>query len=292
MKTGHTAPGIWQVPYAPATPVAMRLPVELLSFADLRAMDATGRRRRPQRPSFHVLAVVERGHGTHCADFVDRPLQPRTVVHLRPGVVHRWTDVEQVDGSLVLFTEGAADVDPDSGGAASSTRVLGPERWELLQAATSHLRCEYADALRSGAGETPPALRHTLMAWLVRAGTANEAEPASLEHGIFRSYRMAVEEHHKRWRHVSDYAARIGCSSRTLSRATFAATGVGAKQFLDERVMLEAKRLLAHTDITVAQLAGTLGFTQPANFTAFFTSHAGTAPTRWRNTESGGTSAP
>jgi hypothetical protein len=80
--------------------------VEVLSFERLRRMDPERRRTLPQRPDFHVLALVRSGTGRHTADFVDHPLRERSVVWIRPGVVHRWTDVEELDGPLVLFEQG------------------------------------------------------------------------------------------------------------------------------------------------------------------------------------------
>ena len=286
MKSGQLLADIWQVAFSPAgIGTSARLPVELFSFAEFRAMDVVGRRRRPQRPSFHVLAIIEEGHGAHRSDFADRQLQPQTVVHLRPGVVHQWTDVDQIDGLLVLFTPRATGVDLETANAPSITRHLDLEEWALLRAAAAHLQVEYADTLRLAASEAPAVLKHTLSALVLRADNDPAVEPATSEHVIFRVYRTAVEEHFWHWRHVNDYASVMGYSSRTISRATLSAAGVTAKQFLDERITLEAKRLLAHTDITVSELAGALGFTQAANFITFFTAHTGRAPSPWRASE-------
>ena len=76
--------GVWQVPYQPAVG-ASRLPVEVLTFAQLRRMNRAGRRTRPQRPAFHVLALIEAGAGRHRADFVDAALVPQTVAWRAPA---------------------------------------------------------------------------------------------------------------------------------------------------------------------------------------------------------------
>ncbi|MBO2456868.1 AraC family transcriptional regulator [Actinomadura violacea] len=275
--------GVWQVPYAPATNA--QLPVELLSFAELRAMDPSGRRRRPQRPSFHVVAVVDQGHGSHRADFVDHRLEPRTVVHLRPGVVHQWSDVDSVDGLLVLFTPAAIDAEPHAGDWYS-TRRLREDEWALLSAAAAHLQAEYASACTPSTSRKGRAiLRHALSAFVLRADVGDVPATAGEKHQVFRAYRGAVEEHFQHWRHVTDYATAIGYSPKTISRATMAAAGVNAKRFLDQRVIIEAKRILAHTDVTVGECSAILGFSQAANFTTFFTAHTGLAPRHWRERE-------
>ena len=56
------------------------------------------------------------------------------------------------------------------------------------------------------------------------------------------------------------------------------AVGRSAKQSVDAQAVLEVKRLLAHTEITVAECARRTGFDDPANFSKFFRARVGTAP--------------
>jgi AraC-like DNA-binding protein len=55
-----------------------------------------------------------------------------------------------------------------------------------------------------------------------------------------------------------------------------------AKEFIDRRVMLEAKRLLIHDELSAAQIATYLGFTSATNFTKFFRRHTGSSPGAFR----------
>ncbi|AZS71972.1 AraC family transcriptional regulator [Streptomyces lydicus] len=91
-----------------------------------------------------------------------------------------------------------------------------------------------------------------------------------------------------RSRRVTDYARSLGYAPRTLSRATEAAAGVGAKEFIDRRVVLEAKRLLAHGDQSAARIADRLGFADATNFSKFFQRQTGTTPIAFRVAVRGG----
>jgi AraC-like DNA-binding protein len=86
---------------------------------------------------------------------------------------------------------------------------------------------------------------------------------------------------------VADYAAALGYSVRTLTRATLAATGRTAKQHLDARILLEAKRLLVHTDASAAAVGAQLGFADAGDFTKFFRKRAGRTPLEFRATARG-----
>ena len=97
----------------------------------------------------------------------------------------------------------------------------------------------------------------------------------------FLRFRYAVEEDFRTHHDVAHYARRLGYSPRTLSRGVRAATGRTAKDYLCERLLLEAKRLLAHDQLSQAQCGQRLGFSDAANFSAFFLRETGLRPGAW-----------
>lgn len=111
-------------------------------------------------------------------------------------------------------------------------------------------------------------LRNLLAVVAVRVA-ALCTQPVSADTTFVR-FRPLVERDFARTRRVADYAGALGYSARTLSRATQMAADVGAKEFIDRRVILEAKRLLAHAGLPAASIATRLGFADPTNFAKFF----------------------
>jgi AraC-like DNA-binding protein len=97
----------------------------------------------------------------------------------------------------------------------------------------------------------------------------------------FLRFRYAVEEDFRTHHDVGHYARRLGYSPRTLSRGVHAATGRSAKDYLCERLLLEAKRLLAHDQLSQARCGQRLGFSDAANFSAFFLRETGLRPRAW-----------
>lgn len=250
--------------------------VEVITFSSLRGMPA-GRISPPvQRADFHVLAIVGSGHGLLTVDFDSYPLEPGTIAWIRPGRVHRWDDIAGVGGTLVLFRpesvpHGSPGADP-----------LGPVSWRppgrpaLIRLAADHLRREHDAARTRPLPGGTAILRALLEVLLLRVSDCAPPPPAGRE--AFTAYAAAVEAHYADSREVAWYARRLGYSPRTLSRATREAVGRSAKQFIDDRAVLEAKRLLAHTGITVAECARRTGFEDPANFSKFFRARAGLTP--------------
>ena len=74
----------------------------------------------------------------------------------------------------------------------------------------------------------------------------------------------------------------LGYSAKTLARASAEATGLTPKQIIDARLVLEARRLLAYTDVPVSTVGRRIGFDDPANFCRFFTRATGMAPGAFR----------
>ncbi|WP_433760283.1 helix-turn-helix domain-containing protein [Nocardia sp. CA-135398] len=70
----------------------------------------------------------------------------------------------------------------------------------------------------------------------------------------------------------------LGCSVRTLSRAARDATGKGVRELIDERRLLEARRLLGSARWDARKVTAHLGFTDTANFGRFFRERTGLTP--------------
>jgi AraC-like DNA-binding protein len=107
------------------------------------------------------------------------------------------------------------------------------------------------------------------------------AVPASTHEAVAR-FRDELEENFSRWHHVTEYARQLGYSTRTLNAHVRSSTGPSAKDVIDERIALEAKRLLVHTDAPIGAVAEDLGFDDASNFTNYFRRTVGKTPTAFR----------
>ncbi|MFH8492108.1 helix-turn-helix domain-containing protein [Streptomyces longisporoflavus] len=259
--------------------------VETMTFDRLRELNDGG----TQRADFHVLAVVDAGHGSVTVDFLRHPIEERSAVWIAPGAVHRWADIAGVAGHLVLFTPTAPVT------RATRERVASPDlaaRWRIpdadqpyVDAALSHLVLETTAAPPPDdmAAELPGILLSALIARL--RPPDGEAGPANPTFQLFRS---SVEAYFREQHGAAYYARALGYAPRTLSRAVQQATGRTAKAYIVDRIVLEAKRLLAHEGLTAASCARALGFPDASNFSVFFRNATGVRPGAWQATATAG----
>ena len=265
--------------------------LEVMTLADLsgRAADRMGADfMRPQRPHFHHLLALRRGRLRHTVDFTGYDLEPGTWLWVRPGQVHQWGDLTGADGTLIIFEQGfldpatSAHLDDPHGAVV---RVPAEADHEALHTATVALEREFRTPDRLPLETHLAILRHLLAAVVLNLAQmgASPGGPAPQVTETFLRFRDAVETRFTSTRRLEDYARALGYSTRTLSRASMDAAGVGAKEFIDRRVLLEAKRLLAHGDQPAANIAVRLGFSSATNFGKFFHQRTGKSPLTFRH---------
>lgn len=260
--------------------------IEVLTLRELRGRVGATELVGPQCPQFHLLTLVTDGSGTHSIDFTDHALHPGVVWWTRPGQVQQWGDVHRYEGILVLFEHGA--LAPGTVAALTANHVRRRASWDLAQHGHHTIANLFAHLAAVSATPTPTGgavLAHTLAALLLSLEAIPDPHQpggAAAAGSLLTQFEHAVEQRFRTTRTVADYAHVLGFSEKTLTRAVRAATGLTAKQYIDGRVTLEAKRLLAHSKHSTAAIAAALGFEDASNFAKFFSTRTGTTPGAFR----------
>ncbi|MFL6084958.1 MAG: helix-turn-helix domain-containing protein [Mycobacterium sp.] len=238
----------------------------------------------PMRPTFHHLVAVRGGRLDCSVDFSEHRLVDGDLIWVKPGQILQFgPQLHTSQGIIVLFAPGFVD-DATASAAhadrpdASLTAVRSPALFHLAEM----LADEYDNPGGLPATIHIAIIRHVLSILLLRIGNHGHpsSEPAN---AAFEAFRQAVEDGFAVTHRVEDYARQLGYSVRTLTRTSHVATGYGAKRVIQERVLLEAKRLLAHTELTSTAIAGRIGMPDPATFGKFFRRQTGQTPTTFRD---------
>jgi len=239
---------------------------------------------RPHRHQrLHQFFLMTSGGGSAEVDGRVIALDPPLILSVPPRAVHAFAFQRGTQGHVLTIpaetleqvTAGIAGRDELAGGA-----VLGPADGELV-ALFGALAIEHGrDA--SGRGHALTAWAGLVAAHAVRRFEAGRGPPHGTN-GIVRRFEALVEAHFREHWPVSRHAGEIGVSPTHLSRLTRAATGLSASRLIEQRLMREARRALAYTNMTVSQIAWDLGFDDPAYFTRVFARATGRAPTAYRS---------
>jgi len=100
-----------------------------------------------------------------------------------------------------------------------------------------------------------------------------------------KEFTQKLEENYKQIRVVNYYADLLNITPKKLNSIVFNSFGKTAKKIIEERILLETKRLLTHTDYSVKEIGSNLGFTDPTNFNKFFKKYVGSTPVYFRNVQ-------
>ena len=113
-------------------------------------------------------------------------------------------------------------------------------------------------------------------------GARGSRPPQEQGHQHMANYQALIEAQFRRQPSVEQFAAQLGMSSAHLNTLCRRLADRSALQLLHERLLLEAKRQLTYTNMTVSQVSDSLGFSEPAYFTRFFKRHTGLSPREFR----------
>jgi AraC-like DNA-binding protein len=244
---------------------------ELFERADRKALDHA--LDAPQRPEFHTVYVGTQGRGKLVVDFTPVPLGAGYVTVVARGRVQQFVVDRKVDAWMLLFAP--ERVAAHAVLSPTWAEPALPARDKAIDALVAAMVAEHA---RASDAQQPAILDALLRALLLHCDRALGSPPAV---GLERFFTI-LERDHARTRSVAHYAKEAGISARRLGELLAERTGKSTKQVIDERVVLECKRLLAHTEISVKELAAQLGFDEPTNLVKFFRHHTQTTPQAFR----------
>lgn len=105
---------------------------------------------------------------------------------------------------------------------------------------------------------------------------------------IFRDFSRLLEIHFREKHNVADYAELLHMAPKTLTHKFKNLNLESPNQFIINRILLEAKRLLFYTDKPVKEIAYDLGYEDPAYFNRLFTNKTGNTPANFKKNYTSG----
>lgn len=272
-----------------------RLSVEVLGIEDLIKKGSTNHFSQWLRADFFRLYVVQSGVTRPMVDFVQKELRPGDWMLVHPGQVLKYDFSNPWAAQLVVFQRTALWEDRLAHAqlAPLSAQLALAEGGVWHAQELQHQRMlQDVQMLRGGMTENHPLpvrnelLSLQLTALLLRLMSISPEiqSPSTQTAQAYARFALLLEEQFASQHQVAYYANRLGMHAKTLGRVVQARNGaqMSAKKQIAQRILLEAKRLLAHTAMPVQTIGLTLGFEDPSNFIKFFRKCAGQSPLAFR----------
>ncbi len=249
---------------------------------------------RPHRAAFYHILWFFKGIRSHDVDFQKVEVQDNSLLFLDKDIVHCYEDAAEPQGLCILFTEEFFFQDAHD------------KRWLMRSALFSNLVQKevlilknddsfYRDIVnlidtesrKSYCVSQEGIVLNLLKALLLHAERAMNAlaKRASQNDAHWETvyeFSELLEEHFRSNKQVNAYAAMLNISRKSLIKACGGILGSSPKQIIDNRIMLEAKRLLTHSNHSIKETSYILGFDEPTNFVKFFRKFQGVTPREFR----------
>lgn len=247
----------------------------------------------PHRHDFYQIVLFTRGGGTHSIDFQQFDALPHQVYYMAPGQIHRWDFDTHTEGYLVNFNESFFSALYHNPNYVREfplfSHISGKPVNILDMSCCAEVEQNFAQMLeeyQKGEDFAMDILRGLLtvvLARLSRVAPLSFRENTSKHHlTLMRQFEKLIELHFREKHLPKEYAELMFMTPNHLNALTNSVMGKSAGELIRERILLEAKRLLAHSDLLVSQIAEMLHFEDNAYFTRFFKKYLGITPEGFR----------
>ncbi len=270
------------------------LPLEFEMVSLENVVSETGKMSSPHRADFYQIVWVKEGTYVHYIDFMPVTLQPNSALFIGKDKVHFFDLSKNFSAVAILFTDNFFSHSHNDLNYLQSTVLFNAfsevtilnvdESKNVFSQLVLDMEHELKHDQDDNKGRILKNQLHNFLLFSERE--LKEKGYSGIKTGpdldTVLAFRNLLEKEFKQNKVVSNYAANINVSEKKLNKSTAQILGKTPKQIIDERVLLESKRLLVHTSKNVKEIGYELGFEDSSNFINYFKKHVGKTPSEFK----------
>jgi AraC family transcriptional regulator, transcriptional activator of pobA len=245
----------------------------------------------PHRHDFYHLFWIESGNGTFVSDGRSYPLTRGSLIFVSPGQVHAWKCNDTLKGYVLCFEPASLFSGSDRPyrllhdlaqfSATTKDRAtfqVAGSTYRILRVAFKNL----ADEFHGSAEFRCDMVRSQITALLIRLHrlclSTPSVEVQAYSTHLTNRFLSLLEKEAGKLQRARYYTSALSVSPRVLVDAVLAETGKSPSAWIRDRTLLEARRLLIYTDLTISEIAYRLNFRNVSYFVRFYRRLAGVPP--------------
>lgn len=256
-----------------------------------------GKTDEPHRHNYYTVLIIHEAKGLHKIDFKSYDLGKRQIFFVAPGQVHQVLETNEPRGFVMTFSNSFL--------IENSIPLSFIDRLNLFQNygqtppllpseeqfnVIENFSREIFELFVGDARMKNLSMGAFLKLLLIECNNicaVNPTDSDSENSGdtIIRDFKHAVDSHYKKEHSAIYYADSLHVTADHLSRILKSKIGKTAKEYIQARIITEAKRLLYFTDLSTKEIGYELGFNEPANFSAFFKKCTELSPSHFKKNE-------
>lgn len=248
----------------------------------------------PHRAQFYHILWIEKGSGTHYVDFNPIQIQDNSVLFIPMNSINKYDIKANYQGKAILFTSSFFCKNQNDFRFLNSS-VLFSDIYPAaifkfsdinseLRSILNGMETEYKRDKDSAQSQILHNMLHIFLLQSEREmhkqGINELKQSAELDNLLL--FKELLESCFRNEKSVKNYANKLNISEKMLHKATTQLIDKTPKQIIDERIILESKRLLVHSNLSIKEVGYELGFEEPTNFIKYFRKHNTTTPMEFR----------
>ncbi len=270
--------------------------IEIITLENLmkRKKDLDQNPEKAHQLDFYMLVYYTQGETEHLVDFVWHNVAKNTLFYLTKGQINAFKFNETVKGYLIIFSESYFKLQLNQlpknvvlrlfTSHLFSPKIQIPENSNVL----NYIRLFYDEFYNEKAEFNKVNIIDSLytvifskLEQLKQYQTIDIQESSKLK--LFLEFKSILEQDFTQSRNADFYAHKMNITYKHLNVICKEIVKVTAKQFIDEFIILEAKRKLINSSIKSTELAYLMGFEESSNFVKYFKKLTGFTPNGFKN---------
>jgi len=247
------------------------------------------------RHDFFLCVLFTKGTGTHEIDFNNYDIRPGCVFFLKPGQTHLWKFDSSPEGFIFFHTRDFFEFGFSNTKLTQFPFYYSQENPPNLQLTSDDLTLmknrfmEINTEFHKNAPFKEQKLRSLVnlayidLARLYTSLESHQIVGSTTYHTSLRKLEAFIQKFYRSEKSVAFYAEKLNITTKHLNRITTTTIGKTPSKIIQERVILEAKRLLVHSEDSLAEISDLLGFEDYAYFSRVFKSKTWSTPSSFRN---------
>jgi AraC family transcriptional regulator, transcriptional activator of pobA len=244
----------------------------------------------PHRHNYYSIIWPYAGSGRHIIDFREYPMIPGPIFFVSPRQVHQVLIDDALSSYIIMFTQEFLERNSIRSDFITNIRLFNnsDETPPLpVDPTTGTMLKTFADrifaAFTSQSDMYHEVIGAYLKLFLIESNSKCILNPESnlqnieVSKTLVKHFRDLVEQRFMRDHQVKDYADALNVTPNYLNEVIRNAMDVPAKEFIQSRIILEAKRLATFTGKSAKEIGFELGFEDPSHFSKFFKINTGTS---------------
>lgn len=249
----------------------------------------------PHRHDFFEVLYLQKGSGYHVIDSNKYEIEPPCVFFMSPGQAHKLELSHDIEGFIYIFTADFYLLNRSNQNSLiefpffytihqDNPPLLLENENDILFLET--LFRQSIQEIKLSSEYIPELLRSILDLILTTCAARYHVNEILRVKGkgqiLVKRFFQMVEENYQKNLSLSDYAGIIGVTPNHLTQTVKFFTGKTSSQIVKAKQLMEVKRLLVHTNLSVSEIASQLNFEDQSYFTKFFKRETGITPVQYR----------